>query len=231
MEDVASILALGTAALVSGAALRYARTTSKVRTALRAAYLDACLPLFTGTDIRVAPSGLPRLNGAYRGARFDVQAVSDTLTYRKLPALWLMVTVPAVTSLGAVTDLMLRSRGTETFSSFMSLPHQIDAPAGFPDDCAIRTDDPSSLTPVALIADVLRSLGTDNLKELILSPKGLRIVWLAEQADRARYLLFRDAEMALVPLARSTLLPILDALIGLRDALSEPALAIRSAGE
>jgi hypothetical protein len=229
MDDVASILALGTAAVVSGAALRYARTVSKARATERAAFLDACLPLFTGTDLRVAPSGLPRLNGDYSGARFDVQAVSDTLTHRKLPALWLMVTVPAATSLGAVTDVMLRSRGTETFSNFMILPHQIDTPAGLPDDCAIRTDDPSGVAPAALIAHVFRTLGTDHLKEVILSPRGLRIVWLAEQADRARYLLFRDAEMARVPLARGTLLPILEALIGLRDMLCATPAAIRSA--
>ena len=45
----------------------------------------------------------------------------------------------------------------------------------------------------ALFADPL-------VKELVISPKGLRLVILAEEADRGRYLLFRDAEMGRMPL-------------------------------
>ena len=60
-----------------------------------------------------------------------------------------------------------------------------------------------------------------KVKELVLSPKGLRIVLLAEEADRGRYLIFRDAEMGQTPLAPARLSPILDRLAALRqDVLS-----------
>ncbi len=33
------------------------------------------------------------MSGVWGGMRFDLQAVSDTLTFRKLPTLWVMVTL------------------------------------------------------------------------------------------------------------------------------------------
>jgi hypothetical protein len=61
--------------------------------------------------------------------------------------------------------------------------------------------------------------GRGPLKEAVLSPKGLRLTWLCEEAHRGRYLIFRDAEMGLAPLAPETLQPLLDALLSLRAAL------------
>jgi hypothetical protein len=55
------------------------------------------------------------------------------------------------------------------------------------------------------------------IKELVLSPKGMRVVFLAEEAERARYLLFRDAEMGTKPLQARRILPLLEALKALRE--------------
>ena len=63
-------------------------------------------------------------------------------------------------------------------------------------------------------------LNPDRLKEVVISPKGLRIVWLIEEADRTRYLLFRDAEMGATALHRATLLPLIGALRDLQADLT-----------
>jgi hypothetical protein len=65
-------------------------------------------------------------------------------------------------------------------------------------------------------------LGEDRLKEVVLSPKGLRLTWLLEEAPRGRYLLFRDAEMGRTPVPPETLQPLLDALLDLRGRLARP---------
>ena len=65
-----------------------------------------------------------------------------------------------------------------------------------------------------------------RVKELVLSPKGLRIVILAEEADRSRYLIFREAEMGRTPLPPARLEPLLDRLAAIRKdvlALKDPA--------
>jgi len=48
-------------------------------------------------------------------------------------------------------------------------------------------------------------------------------VWLAEEANRGRYLLFRDSEMGLSPFPAAQVRPLLDYLIELReDLLAHP---------
>jgi len=51
----------------------------------------------------------------------------------------------------------------------------------------------------------------------VISPKGLRIVILAEEADRGRYLIFREAEMGMEPLPPARLAPLLDRIARLRE--------------
>lgn len=185
----------------------------------RSAYLSDCASFLQDARIGFGPTGFPRLNGSYRGALFDVQAVPDTLTFRKLPALWVLVTLPLPLPLRATLDLMVRSTGIEPFSTFQSLPHQIAAPPGFPEDCRLRTDDAAALPPQSMLVPHAAIFDDPAVKELVLSPKGLRIVFLADEANRGRYLIFRDAELGTEPLPVRRLVPFLDALLALRDDL------------
>jgi hypothetical protein len=60
------------------------------------------------------------------------------------------------------------------------------------------------------------------VKELVLAPEGLRIVWLADEAERGRYLLFREAELGQEPLAPHALSPLVARLRAIRaDILRE----------
>ncbi|GLS88228.1 hypothetical protein GCM10010873_32020 [Cypionkella aquatica] len=203
-----------------GIALRL-RGQSAKRLALRGQYFAEVAALFEAPITALAPTGFPRLSGRHQGALFDLQVVPDTLTYRKLPALWLLVTLAEPTPARATLDVMLRPRGVEPFSNFRDLPHQIATPAGFPEDCAIRSDAPGDAPPASLVLDHLGRLSPDLLKEMVIAPKGLRLVWLAEEADRTRYLAFRDAEMGRTPLSPALLQPLLTALLALRNDLKE----------
>jgi hypothetical protein len=157
---------------------------------------------------------------------FDLQAIPDTLTFRKLPALWVLVTVPEALPLDATLDLMARPSGNEPFTKFATLPQSLPTPPELPKEVAIRTDDASCLPPPDLIAAHADLFQDPRVKELVLSPRGLRIVILAEEADRGRYLIFREAEMGGTPLPPSRLEPLLDRLAALRQdvlALKDPA--------
>ncbi|MGR3570990.1 hypothetical protein [Brevirhabdus sp.] len=191
----------------------------------RAAYLDDCAALFHAPRRALAPSGFPRLSGRYGGQVFDVQVVPDTLTFRKLPALWVLVTLPRPLPLRGTLDLMIRPMGVEPFSNFDRLPDQIAPPPGFPEDCTIRTDDRAALPPQAPLRDHLALFDDPRMKEMIVSPKGVRLVFLAEEAARTRYLIFRDCEMGAAPLPADRLRPVLDRVLALHadmDAASRP---------
>lgn len=199
----------------------YLARQMQARKAARAAFLSDVTGLFSDQRRAVAATGFPRLSGRWGGRLYDLQAVPDTLTYRKLPTLWLLVSLPEPLPLRATLDIMLRPVGTEIFSHFNDLPVQIDIPPGFPPDCAIRCDDPAAIPDVNIIARHLSGLNLTGVKELLISPKGLRIVWLAEEANRGRYLIFRDAEMGLTPFAQARLVPLLSALADLHSHLSK----------
>ena len=189
---------------------------SRARNATRAGYLDAVKPLFDGGETQLQPTGFPRMTGRSAGLAFDLQAVPDTLTFRKLPALWVLVTLPETLPLSATLDLMARPTGNEPFSRFNTLPQSLPTPPDLPKDIAIRSDDATRIPPPALIDRHADLFADPRVKELVLSPKGLRIVILAEEADRGRYLIFREAEMGRTPLSPERLAPLLDRLATIR---------------
>lgn len=209
-------LGLALAALGLWLALRLVREAS-ARSHARASYFSAIKPLFDSGETRLQPTGFPRMTGRRRGLSFDLQAVPDTLTFRKLPALWVLVTLPEPLPLRATLDLMARPSGNEPFTHFATLPQSLPTPPDLPKEIAIRSDDATRIPPHDLIARHADLFTDPRVKELVLSPKGLRIVILAEEADRGRYLIFREAEMGRAPLPPTRLEPLLDRLAAIRE--------------
>lgn len=189
----------------------------------RATYLDLCVPLFTGVKKGMAETGFARLSGHYRGQMFDVQVVPDSLNLRKLPTLWLLVTLVDRVPVAGTYNVMLRATGIETFSKFGTLPELSNVPAKFPEGCTIRSDIPGPLPSAPVIARYLGGLDPARLKELVVAPTGVRVVWLVEEADRGRYLIYRDAEMGGQALSPVVLQPLMDGLCGLWAGLEAEA--------
>lgn len=199
--------------------IRHSRRAMASRRAARAGYLDACQPLFSDLRRSIGPSGFARQSGRYRGRMFDLQVVADTLATRKLPTLWLLVSLPEPMPVAATWDLMQRPTGIESFSHFARLPFQQPLPAGMPDTAALRSD--AALPMPEPVRSQLDLFDDPRAKELLISPRGLRLVWLVEEADRGRYLIFRDAEMGHVPLDAAMLPPLLNRLTALAEALTK----------
>ena len=210
---MATILMLG--ALVVVLAINMRRAV-QARNSTRGAFLNACSGLLAQPRTRISPTGFPRLAGRYQGQETDIQVLPDTLTFRKLPALWVLVTLPGPMPVGATMNLMIRPTGIEPFSRFHTLTNQLDLPEGFPEDCAIRTDSRADMPSEALVRAHLHLFDDPMVKELVISPKGLRLVFLAEEAQRSRYLIYRDCEMGRTTLPAERVMPKLDALMALR---------------
>jgi len=220
-----------TGAILIGAAvlflllLRHLRRAARQRIAQRTGYLDGCRALMQTPRMGRGDSGFARLGGDYGGVPGDIQALPDTLTFRKLPALWVLATLPGPLPVAAPMHLMIRPTGVEPFSRFQTLTHQLDPPGDFPEDCAIRTNGTGPMPTEDILRAHLHIFDDPRVKELVISPKGVRIVFLAEEAQRSRYLIYRDAEMGTVPLEKSVLAQKLDQLIALRTDLLDAASA------
>ena len=165
--------------------------------------------------------GLPRLVGHYHGFAVQVQAVVDTLATRRLPALWLLMTLQDSLPVRARFDLMMRPTGPTTFSNFDLLPVTVPLPADFPEHAVLRTDDAARLLPVHVIAGHVDVFQSTRAKELLITPHGVRIVWLLAEASRARYGVFREADFDEADVDPLVLSDVLDRLIALRHSILE----------
>lgn len=163
--------------------------------------------------------GYPQLVGKYRGLPVRLHPVIDTLAIRKLPSLWLLATLPEPLPVRATFDLMMRPAGPTTFSNFDHLPATLDALPDLPLHAVVRTDDPDHVLPHHVVAPHLDIFEHPLAKELLITPKGVRMVWQVAEADRARYGVFRQAEFGDVELDPALVRDLLDRLIMLRQSV------------
>ena len=176
--------------------------------------------LLEGARVEPGPTlGSYRLVGVYRDLPVQVQTVVDTLNVRKLPSLWLMVTIPEPLPLEATFNLMMRPSGPTTFSNFDDLPVTMERPPDFPEHAVLRTDDAAHVLPGHVVAPHLAPFFGTMAKELLVTPKGVRMVVQMAEAERARYGVFRQAEFGEVTLEVAMLRDILGRLIAIRAAI------------
>lgn len=165
--------------------------------------------------------GLPRLIGRYQGFPVQVLPVVDTLATRRLPALWLLVTLQDALPVQARFDLMMRPTGPTTFSNFDLLPVTLPRPADFPEHAVLRTDDEDHVLPAHVVAPHLDVFESTRAKELLITPNGVRLVWLVAEASRARYGVFREADFRGAAVDPQILGELLARLVAIRGSIQE----------
>src|SRR5262249_19784242 len=75
---------------------------------VRARYFDDCLSLFAAPTMTQDDVDFPALEATYRGRRVRLQPLVDHVAVRKLPSLWLLLTVFEDLPCGGTLDLLLR---------------------------------------------------------------------------------------------------------------------------
>lgn len=174
--------------------------------------------VFENPDVqRGTTAGVWTLVGRYRDHYFQLKTVADTLATRKLPSLWLMVTLPEPQPVSETTDMMMRAAGVTSFSNFDFLPHTLSLPKGFPEQATVRSDAVMPSDVLSLMAHHLDIFHRGRGKEFLVSPKGLRIVVQLAEGDRARYGVFREASFSGTSVDVHVATEIMDTLIALRN--------------
>lgn len=196
------------------------RSAARKRAAAPDAFFASVKPLlaearYEGEDL----AGYPQLVGRYRDLPVRLHPVIDTLAIRKLPSLWLLATIPEPLPLSATFDLMMRPAGPTTFSNFDHLLVALDSIPDLPLHAVVRTDDPAHVLPHHVVAPHLDIFQDPRAKELLIAPKGVRLVWQLAEAERARYGVFRQAEFGEVVLDPLLVRDMLDRLIALRHSI------------
>ncbi len=186
----------------------------------RKVLFDEAHGLLTDADIERAEGDYPKLCGHYRGHTVTIDAVIDTIAVRKLPSVWLRVTVRSAIRFAGVCDVMARAHNVEFYSPFGDLDHGIALPAGWPDHLTVKSDDPATMPPANLLTPHIRIFDDPRIKELLVTPKGVRLVRQVAQGSRAEYMVLRQAAFGPVVVPRAQLQSMLDAAVALAEALS-----------
>ncbi|MER9947494.1 hypothetical protein [Mesorhizobium sp. M0047] len=166
-------------------------------------------------------AGVITWQGSWRGRRVQVRTIIDTLATRKLPARWLSVSVTEAVAVPATFDMMMRPGSPTTFSNFDHLEHTLPKAPGFPAEAVLRTDRRAARFPQGLIASHIEIFAEGRAKELLITPNGVRIVWLLAEAERARYGVFRQAEFGGTTLDPALIERLLVSVSALRDAINK----------
>lgn len=224
MDSFQIILGLFAAAVLAVLLARQYQRENAKREDQGKVLFEPVLTLFDEPVVeRAATAGVWKLAGRYRDHHFQLKTVADTLATRKLPSLWLMVTLPETQRVSATTDLMMRAAGISSFSNFDFLPHTLALPGDFPAQAVIRSDVENNGEGVMFMRRHLEVFHHGGGKELLLSPKGLRIVVQLAEADRARYGVFREANFSGVSIDPDLARQLMDTLINLRNEIAEHA--------
>jgi len=172
-----------------------ARHESRLASAARHSILDPALNAFDAGNLSIEPSDFPKIEGTLRGRAYRVALVPDTLTFRRLPQLWLEVTLKRDLPLlrGSVA-ILVRPSGADYYSLTDRLRDQLQPPADFPEACLIKGQGAASRQTLDLIAsDVATLLRDPKVKEVVVSPRGVRIVRQLAQGSRGNHLILRQS--------------------------------------
>jgi hypothetical protein len=223
MSEVTSALLAGAIALALVFHLawlaRANRNRASAALAIDEASVRAIMP--DAANVSDGTAGVVTWAGSWNGQRAQVRTIVDTLATRKLPARWLSVSITEQVAVPGTFDMMMRPGSPTTFSNFDHLDHTLPKASAFPTEAVLRTDRKGVLFPQDIIADHVELFAEGRAKELLITPNGVRIVWLLAEAERARYGVFRQAEFGNVRLDPTLIERLLSSASGLRDAINQ----------
>ena len=164
----------------------------------------------------------PKLRGRYRGYQAVIDAVVDNLSVRKVPSLWLRVTILAEVPFSGSCDILARAHNVEFYSPSIGFDHSLRLPGGWPDHLTIKSDDPDHMPPDKLLAPHVKVFADPRMKELLVTPRGVRLVRQGAQAERAEYMVLRQSLFGPVTIPRDLLVELLDRAIALAKDVTAP---------
>ena len=222
MSEVTSALLAGAIvlALVLHLAWLARASRNKASVALAVEQANIRTVIADAANVSDGTAGVITWEGSWKGRRVQVRTIVDTLATRKLPARWLSVSITEKVAVPGTFDMMMRPGSPTTFSNFDHLDHSLPKSSALPAEAVVRTDRKGVRFPQEIIAGHLGVFCEGRAKELLITPNGVRIVWLLAEAERARYGVFRQAEFGDATLDPALIERLLESASTLRDAIN-----------
>ena len=175
--------------------------------------LDGCAALLEDPVKGTDRTGYATLDGRYRGLPVAVRLIPEALVFRRLPQLWLSVSVHAPTGQPHTLDALRRVAGAEFYSPGDRLPERLAVPEGWPGDTCLRGTRGAGTLLDRLREPVAGILRDARVKEVLITPRGTRIVTQLAQGERGAYLLLRENSFPIERVPPQALAPVLEAAL------------------
>ena len=198
------------------------QSDAKRKVQARSTVFDDCIGLLQLAQISQDKANLPVLQGNYAGYKIALNIVEDTIAWRKLPPLWLLVKVTAnKTSTGSL-DVIVRPANNEFYSPSWQWDGNLNIPPNWPQHAIVKYE--QIAVDIALLESHVPALFADEkMKELLIMPNMVRLTYMAKQADRGEYLILRNAVYSDAPIARHVVESLIKQAIAIRQALENVA--------
>lgn len=195
---------------------------AKRKVIARSSVFDDCKDLLQQAQASTDKANLPLLRGQYAGYQVALSVVEDTIAWRKLPPLWLLVKVVASVPIQGSIDLIVRPANNEFYSPSWQWDGNLTIPPNWPQHAIIKyLHKPIDMR---LLEQHVPSLFTDEkMKELLIMPDFVRLTYMAKQADRGEYLIMRNAVYNNTPLEKTLVETLLKQAIAILQTLEQTA--------
>ena len=123
----------------------------------------------------------------------------------------------------AATDILVRVQNNEFYSPANDLPFQLPVPGHWPPGAVVKTEDADLAPPLDLLERHIDFFAAIEAKEMLVTPKGVRLVRLIDQGERAEYMVLRIADFRRINLEPAVLSDMMDRALALADDIGRVA--------
>jgi hypothetical protein len=197
----------------------------------RARLLDEALDLLGEPVLALSPDKFPVVTGCIEdGRQVRLELVADTMVTRRLPQLWLMVTVTDKAASGRpMLGALARPTGSEYYSLVHGMPEWL-APPDTDISLLMRGDGRQTPAEAAAVRAHFQGLFANPLvKEAVIASRATRIIIQASQGERGAHMILRQAKFSLDSVSATTIREGIQMAVDLGSVLPDPIIAREAA--
>lgn len=158
----------------------------------RSRIFEDCVTLLQQVQQSQDKANLPILKGDYDGYKVSLSIVEDTLGWRKVPPLWLLIKIEAKKLNKGTLDYIVRPSNNEFYSPSWQWDGNLSIPHSWPKHAILKYQEQP--VDLASLESFMPQLFADaNMKELLVMPNLTRLTYMIKQAERGEYLIMRNA--------------------------------------
>lgn len=165
----------------------------------RAALLNESHKVIRIKQSVIDQAGFGHVSGEFAGSSVVLKLEVDSLTARKLPVMWLHITMLRRRGSEGSLDILVRPQNSDIFSPGWNWPKQITPLKSWPQHARYSSMDKAPVLE-KIDKDVSSIFADQRAKALLITPEAVRLTYLIRQADRGHYLLLRTADFDMQPL-------------------------------